>query len=237
MQLYLFYINLLKVKNMRQYLIAAILALLSIDALAQNSEGALQTTDGTKTYTTGTTVREAIRRGTLTGRAASPNIATYDFIHYNGKTYELTESSLDFEKVVEVLTGAGWDAEALKASLDEGETYNIWQANASEEGKSWLAAPVSDTSKSVMFSLEPTPGGGTAEIITAGLFEPSSWGMPSKEEMQKRIVDTMQSTIDLLCAMDARPVEITAKGSVPGFLEIGAKWETDKICSEKIADN
>jgi hypothetical protein len=145
----------------------------------------------------------------------------------------LTDPSISYNEAVETLANAGWDEDKLKATLSAGETYNLWRAGGPNGSESWVAQPLSDMSKAIKYSFESTPTG-NAEVITAG-WMPQSWTIPDKDEIQKTIIDGMQSSIDALCGMKARPVEITVKGSVPGILEIAAKWETEDVCDERIS--
>lgn len=127
-------------------------------------------------------------------------------------------------EVSKILAMAGWNKTVASAELQRlsgADKFSLFVRSVSPGISDFLVVP-QDENKNQPIEFK--------SAASSGQFHTAGWTSTSATELRDEILKGMQAAIDSLCAMDARPSEITVKASAAGILEVEAKWLTVEVC-------
>ncbi|TFH84776.1 hypothetical protein EQG41_20600 [Billgrantia azerbaijanica] len=114
--------------------------------------------------------------------------------------------------------------------LEGASEYDLYLNRSSIGEVEYLAIPEGESSQPIQISSAGAVHyGGMGESASEVA---SSWNpfTKSAEEMRAEIISAIESTLDELCGMRARPQQIRALASAAGIIEFEATWSATEIC-------
>lgn len=143
------------------------------------------------------------------------------------QTFEPVGTNLDAAGIAELLSGSGWTPSVINQELkDIAGPFSLYSAALAPGRINYYVAPFDTTQP----SLKLLQGGETETVVPIGFFSSDS-----SDKIKATIIEGMTSAIQGICELPGELIEIKAKASAAGIIEIEATWNAKGMCEEILA--